>query len=99
MHLPFIIVTGVHPEDDLTDEFRETILGATGVVERFRLEVVSEDDFKVIDVKRECKLKEHSEEMKSIFTVPIVCSFYEFESESELETISEQKRIIFMSEV
>ena len=94
MHLPFIIVTGVHPEDDPTDEFKETKLGTGEVVERFRLEVVSEDDFKVIDVERECKLKEHSEEMKYKFTVPIVSSFYEFES--ELETLSKQKRIIFM---
>ena len=70
---------------------------ANETVKQFELKEVPQDDIKLIDILKRCKLKDLTEDIESVTNFKISCSFCEFKG--ELENISEDKEIIFMDEV
>ena len=70
---------------------------ADKIMKQFELKEVPHNDIKLIDISSRNKLKDFTEDVKSVTKIKLGCSFCEFKG--ELENMSEEKEIIFFDEV
>ena len=62
---------------------------------QFKLQGVPVNDFRLIDISKDCQLKELTKDIKSV--LKIGKSYYEYQG--ELEDLPEHSEVIFMDEV